>query len=142
MRPTTIGLLQKIKILEIRRRGINNTALLSGLRHATGLTDLRFGQRLTVSDVHLRYNEKRIGSEIASRFYSDAAYFIRNFVAVHGIDALLKVVKIPRGDLRGNMKARVAHRWTKARKVAIAKGLKARLMRNLRVRADGRVEIS
>lgn len=111
MRPTTIGLLKDITILQIRSRGANNNALLLSLCHSTGLTTLRFADRITASDAHLRQKEKAIGFKIASKFYHDAAYFIRRFVAVRGVDDLLGVFKFNEQDLRGDEKTRLQYMY-------------------------------
>lgn len=134
MRPATIGLMKDITILQMRCRGFNNNALLLNLRHATGLTTLRFADRITVSDVHLRQKENGIGFAIASKFYRDAAYFIRSFVAVRGVDDLLRVVKFNEHDLRGDDKTRLQYILNDDRKDAIMNGVKVKLMKNLRIR--------
>lgn len=129
MRPTTINLLKDVTILQLRSRGVNNNALLSGLRHATGLTRLRLSDRVTRSDAHLSFSEKRMGAEVASRFYHDASYFIRNFTAVHGFDRLLKVVKFHKEDLRGSKSTRKVLDRYKARKKIIKYWIKSGLIK-------------
>lgn len=138
LQPSTIGVLKDITITRMRDNFVsNNNALLSGLRHAINLTDFRLGGRVTGSEFQFAKSTRRIGMEIASRFFQDTSYFVRSFVASHGIDALLQVVKFQEADLQGRAATLQGGQLTQARKDTIMESVKAHLLHLLRGRRSG-----
>lgn len=132
LKPSTIGLLKDITINIMRYTRTNNNALLSGLRDAMSLTTFRLGGRVTGSEFQFSRSDHRVGVEIAKKFYSDASYFIIPFVASHGIDTLLQVVKFHTSDLQGNeYSVRHGRPMTEARKDTIMESVKTQLLKLL-----------
>ncbi|KAJ4415931.1 hypothetical protein N0V82_007052 [Gnomoniopsis sp. IMI 355080] len=132
LQPSTIGLLKDITLNRMRYMTPNNSTLLSGLRDAMSLTNFRLGSRVTTSEFQFAISPHRVGVEIATRFYKDASYFIRPFVASHGIDALLQVVTFQEADLLGHNEMAQGGQLSQSRKDTIMESVKLHLLVLLR----------
>lgn len=136
LKPSTIGLLRDITIQRMRAQGAKNNPLLSGLRDAMSLKNLRLSGRVTGSNYQISMDERTIGVEIANKFFQDASFFIRPFIDAHGIDHLLQVVKFDEGDKRGDRRYGSVYRatWTAAQETAVMDAVKVRLLKLINTR--------